>query len=66
MVRRSSFVGAREAMESEIAGNKALMEAAPDMLEALIDLAALYPLDSTDAIITAARAAIAKATGGAA
>jgi hypothetical protein len=34
-----------------------------ELLEALVDLVALYPLDSTDAIITSARAAIAKATG---
>lgn len=41
-----------------------LIAAAPELLEALIDLVALYPLDSTDAIITSARAAISKATGG--
>ena len=41
-----------------------LIAAAPELLESLVDLVALYPLDSTDAIITSARAAIAKATGG--
>jgi hypothetical protein len=46
--------------------NARLIAAAPDLLETLVDLVALYPLDSTDAIITAARAAIKKATGGAA
>jgi hypothetical protein len=46
--------------------NARLIAAAPDLLESLEDLVALYPLDSTDGIITAARAAIAKATGGAA
>ena len=40
-----------------------LIAAAPDLLESLVDLVCLYPLDSTDAIITSARAAIAKATG---
>jgi hypothetical protein len=40
-----------------------LIAAAPDLLEALEDLVALYPLNSTDAIITSARAAIAKARG---
>jgi hypothetical protein len=40
-----------------------LIAAAPELLESLVDLVALYPMDSTDAIITSARAAIAKATG---
>ena len=44
--------------------NARLIAAAPDLLEALVDLVALYQLDSTDAIITSARAAIARATGG--
>ena len=34
-----------------------------ELLEALVDLVAFYPPDSEDAVVTAARAAIAKATG---
>lgn len=40
-----------------------LIAAAPELLEALIDLVAFYPPDSTDPCVTAARAAIAKAEG---
>ena len=40
-----------------------LIAAAPELLEALVDLVAFYPPDSTDAAVTSARAAIAKATG---
>lgn len=36
-----------------------------ELLESLVDLVCLYPLDSTDAIITSARAAIAKHGGAA-
>lgn len=43
--------------------NARLIAAAPELLEALVDLVAFYPLDSTDAVITSARAAIKKATG---
>jgi hypothetical protein len=43
--------------------NARLIAAAPDLLEALVDLVAFYPLDSADANVTSARAAIAKATG---
>ena len=34
-----------------------------ELLEALVDLVAFYPPDSTDAVVTSARAAIAKVTG---
>lgn len=40
-----------------------LIAASPELLEALVDLVAFYPLDSTDPCVTAARAAIAKAEG---
>ena len=49
--------------EKEQSANARLIAAAPELLESLVDLVCLYPLDSTDAIITSARAAIAKATG---
>jgi hypothetical protein len=43
--------------------NARLIAAAPELLESLVDLVALYSLDSTEAEIVHARAAIAKATG---
>ena len=44
---------------------RSLEAANAELVEALVDLVCLYPLDSTDAIITSARAAI-KKHGGAA
>jgi hypothetical protein len=40
-----------------------LTDAAPELLEALTDLVAFYPLESADPCVMAARAAIAKAEG---
>ena len=60
----ASFVFKERALKAE-ARVKELEAANAELLESLVDLVCLYPLDSTDAIITSARAAI-KKHGGAA